>query len=73
MTIWTQHDDAAALREGWLISNSSEGLDEIQRHDEDESFHSDAEAIAYVYWRAQEGSELHRRAMAYTLREDNHC
>lgn len=71
MTTWTRHDDAAALREGWLISNSSDGCDEIQRHDEAEIFPGDAEAIAHVYWKAGAGSDLHRRAIAHTLREGN--
>lgn len=71
MTIWARQDEAAAMREGWYISNSSEGCDEIQRHPWSEIFPSDAEAIAHVYWKAGTGSDLHRRAIAYTLRDGN--
>lgn len=68
---WTLQDEAAAMRDGWYISHSPEGCDEIVRHDDAEIFLSDAEAIAHVYWKAGTGSDLHRRAIAYTLREGN--
>ena len=69
--VWTPDDDAAAASEGWIVSNTSDGFDEIQRLDEAGAFHEDAAAIAHVYWMAGTGSELHRRAILYTLRDGN--
>ena len=69
--VWTPADDAAAAAAGWVVSNTSDGFDEIQRLDEAEVFHEDAAAIAHVYWMAGTGSELHRRAILYTLRDGN--
>jgi hypothetical protein len=69
--LWSAHDEAAANAEGWCVSNSSDGFDEIQRLDDAGKFREDAAAIAHVYWRARTGSDLHRRAVLYTLRDDN--
>ena len=68
---WTAADDAAAAAEGWIVSNTGDGFDEIQRLDETGAFHEDAAAIAHVYWMAGTGSELHRRAILHTLRDGN--
>lgn len=77
---WTPEDSDAATKEGWAVfscycSNSRpEGFEEIQRVDEAGVFESDNEAIAHVYFRATEGSVLHRKALLYTLlKEGNVC
>lgn len=67
MKEWTDADERAANREGWLISNSSEGWMEVQKVDDCPLFATDAEAIAFVYRRAVEGSSLHARALAFTV------
>lgn len=69
---WTAEDSAAAIALGWdVFDNSDRGL-EIERIDvpEDDSqpiFESDCEAIADVYFRAQEGSLLCQKALLLTL------
>lgn len=63
---WTEFDQKRAVSEGWLITNASDGRLEIQRSDEAGAFSNDATAIAHVYWRALEGSPLHRKALDYT-------
>ncbi len=68
---WTKKDEAAANKEGWCVSRTSDGFDEIQRLDDKEVFYEDAAAIAHVYWMAGTGSVLHRKAIKYTLREGN--
>jgi hypothetical protein len=68
---WTLADEDAANNEGWCVSETSEGYDEIQRLDESNIFATDAEAIAHVYWMATAQNELHRKALFYTLREEN--
>lgn len=71
---WTPEDSAAATKEGWDIFESGFGH-EIQRVDEPDGdgsspkFNSDAEAIAHVYWLAHEDSDLHLRAMLYSLQK----
>jgi len=70
---WTADDEVAANAEGWCVSNCIDGGDEIQRLDEAERFSEDVSAIAWVYWNATAGSALHRKALAYTLRDDNRC
>lgn len=67
MSEWTDFDQKRATSEGWLISDRSDGKLEIQRLDEAEKFAGDAAAIAHVYWRALEGSPLHRKAIRYTV------
>lgn len=75
---WTPEDSRLAIAEGWeLFSVDRDGqLLEIQRIDapedgSDPRFASDAQAVAFVYDRAIEGSELHRRALLLSmLRED---
>ena len=39
---WDEEDALEAKAEGWCISNTSDGFDEIQRLDEAEVFHEDA-------------------------------
>ena len=71
MINWTLDDERRANIEGWCVSNSSDGCDEIQRLDEAEVFHEDGAAIAHVYWMAGTGSVLHKKAILYTLRDGN--
>lgn len=71
---WRREDDETAWREGWCISNASDGVLEIQRIDEpeDESapkFNGDAAALIHVYSLALRGSALHRRAILSTLQQ----
>lgn len=56
--------DDVDLDNGWaLFDYDSSGLLQIQRIDELDLFESDAEAIAYVVKRAEEGSERHINAI----------
>ena len=72
---WSAVDDLAAMREGWSVFDNSERGLEIERVDDMEldgqsqgaRFESDDQAIAYVYYKAQEGSALHQKALALTL------
>ena len=68
---WSEQDATTASAEGWCVSDTSDGFAEIQRIDETEVFSEDAQAIAHVYWMAGTGSEAHKRAIAYTLRDGN--
>lgn len=69
---WSRADADAAEAEGWCVSTTGSGYDEIQRLDEMERFPSDVDAISHVYWMAGTGgSDLHRRAILYTLRDGN--
>ncbi len=63
--IWTPKDNAAALAEGWILSDAeSRGILEIQRHDESGIFASDRAALSHVERMESKGSRLHRRALA---------
>lgn len=72
---WTRADSAAASAEGWDVFDSSERGLEIERVDAPEvgdqvvepTFSEDAKAIGHVYFKAQEGSALHQKALAITL------
>lgn len=68
---WSEKDADAAASEGWIVSRTSDGFDEIQKADDADVFTEDAQAIAHVYWMAGTGSEMHKRAIAYTLRPGN--
>lgn len=68
---WTEDDDSVATSEGWLVSRTSDGFHEIQKVDDADVFTEDTQAIAHVYWMAGTGSEVHKRAIAYTLRDGN--
>ena len=68
---WSEQDATTASAEGWCVSDTSDGFAEIQRIDETEVFSEDAQAITHVYWMAGTGSEVHKRAIAYTLRDGN--
>lgn len=68
---WSEEGATTASAEGWCVSDTSDGFAEIQRIDETEVFGEDAQAIAHVYWMAGTGSEIHKRAIAYTLRDGN--
>lgn len=68
---WTADDDSVATSEGWLVSHTSGGFHEIQKVDDADVFTEDTQAIAHVYWMAGTGSEVHKRAIAYTLRDGN--
>ncbi len=56
-------DAAAALREGWFLSNDEAGRIELQRDDEAGKFSSDEDAFAAVYTKASKGSKMHVRAI----------
>lgn len=69
---WTTEDSAAATAMGWDVFDNSERGVEIERIDapEDDSpptFESDDEAIASVYFNAQEGDLLCQKALLLTL------
>jgi hypothetical protein len=68
---WSEQDADAAASEGWIVSRTSDGFDEIQKADDADVFTEDAQAIAHVYWMAGTGSDLHKRAIAHTLRDGN--
>lgn len=59
---WPPQYDAAALKEGWNVWATDQGL-EIQRYDEVEIFADDDEALAHVHRRAAVGSRLHQIAL----------
>lgn len=67
MSEWTEFDELRANKEGWCISNSSEGWMAVQKLDSMDTFSTDREAVAYVYWEAVDGSPLHRKAIRYTV------
>jgi hypothetical protein len=68
---WTERDDNAALQEGWVISwalgVSGENGEEyrLERVDAMAVFVDDAAAWAHVVKKAESGSELHQRALAF--------
>lgn len=64
----TQSEHDAALIDGWCISNDPEGAYVIMRDDAAGKFASDLECLGHVYKRAREGSDLHRKAIDYTVR-----
>lgn len=68
---WSADDEAAANAEGWCVSRTSDGFDEIQKLDDAARFTGDSAAIAHVYWMVGTGSDLHRRALLFTLRAGN--
>ncbi len=59
---WTHKDSEAALKEGWDVWNNSKYGMEIERLDSRMLFPSDEAAWEFVKERAEEGSELHRKA-----------
>jgi hypothetical protein len=70
---WTCADGAAARLEGWDVfdAHTETGVEvQLQRLDEEEKFPDDADAMAHVMRRANEGSDLHRRAVAYVRQEN---
>ena len=69
--MFSKEEEQQMNNEGWCVSNTSLGFDEIQRIDEYDKFESDAAAIAHVYWMAGTGSALHKKAIDFTLREGN--
>lgn len=69
---WSDADDAGAAEEGWKLHNDSTGLLTIERTDcTTHACASDMEAVAFVYWKAASGSDLHMRAMTKTLFQPN--
>ena len=72
---WTEADQKAAEAEGWNVFHSSDRGLEIERVDAPEAgdqvleptFANDALAIGHVYFKAQEGSALHQKALTITL------
>lgn len=68
---WSQDDSTAAQAEGWDVFHVDDAQYEIQKCDEAERFNEDARAVFHVYDKALSGSELHRRALAFVLRDDN--
>lgn len=64
---FTDDEIAQITAEGWCISNDSSERTDIQRLDDADVFFNDALAVYHVFTKAREGSELHRRALAYTI------
>lgn len=69
---FSREDNERAFAEGWGLFETTVGPWEVQRIDAPEDgseprFQSDAHAIAHVYWLANEGSPLHRKAMLASL------
>ena len=78
MSNWTNTDSAAACADGWNIFEcfgSDNGPWQIQRLDEPSDwpefhgrpypFAEDADAWCHVWQKAEEGSALHQRALAF--------
>jgi len=75
MTTWTHEDDIIAGREGWGVFNNSDHGIRIERIDDmfvfnedgDGSpvFEGDDDALAFVQRWALDGSDLHKRALAF--------
>lgn len=65
---WTMRENNRALREGWAIFESNEGL-RLERDDEDPKFGGDGAAWRHVRKHARKGSTLHRRALAHLKQE----
>ncbi|HRJ52215.1 MAG TPA: hypothetical protein PLE99_05585 [Candidatus Thiothrix moscowensis] len=59
---WTSADQTEALRQGWGIFATDDGMEEIQRHDEAEVFDCDNAARHHVLY---SGVALCRKAVAY--------
>lgn len=55
------HDQAE--KEGWWMSERSDGYWEIQKYDESDVFINDGEACQYVGARARAGSVMHQLAL----------
>ena len=68
---WTAEDDAAARKEGWSVFHVNADHYEIQKCDDLEMFAEDPLAIFHVYDLALTGSALHRKALLFTLAEEN--
>lgn len=73
---WSREYSAMAVAEGWDVFDNNEVGLEIERIDApgddggellEPPFASDREAIAHVYFKAQEGSALHQIALHVTL------
>lgn len=64
-----QFDNGQAVREGWdVFETTPTGAPlQIQRNDESTSFDSDAEALAFVFNSAFDGSDYHKTALALHL------
>lgn len=60
---WTTGDAAAAIAQGWVLTEANDGLC-IQRDDDKCAFKTDADALRYVKAQAKAGSGLHKRALA---------
>ena len=58
------YDEAAAMKEGWLLANSDARGLEIQRYDEAKKpFDSDSDALAFVQKKAAQGSTMHQAVL----------
>lgn len=71
MLKWTHEDYIRAELEGWLINHSSgvQPYPHITYTRFRCPFCSAADARAFVEKRAEEGSEFHQQALAYTIQE----
>jgi hypothetical protein len=49
--------------EGWVLTHSNEYGLRVERYDENTTFKSDAEALAFVTERANAGSAYHQEAL----------
>ena len=66
--VWSVADSLASGVEGWDIFDNSERGMEIERIDDKAEFANDAEAVAYVSKRMDEGSSRHIRAWMIHVR-----
>lgn len=70
---WTEADSASASAEGWGVFHVDGCYYDIQKCDEADVFPEDPAAVWHVFTLATSGSQLHRRALLFVLREDNVC
>jgi hypothetical protein len=62
---WSKEDIEASWAEGWTLTDyDHSGFHEIQKLDTAETFESDWDAFRHVCVAAEQGSELHQRALA---------
>lgn len=55
------------LKEGWdmfVCHGSDDGIVQLQKVDEDDTFKNDKEALTFVIKKAQEGSQIHKDALS---------
>lgn len=71
--VWSAADSLSAQAEGWDVFHVDDLYYDIHKCDDAEIFAEDPLAVWHVYTMATAGSALHRRALAFVLRDDNLC